>query len=173
MATSKSSWGALMVAAQRGTDLPEDCFLGADGLPTVDAQAVMSGGFLLPIAGYKGYGMALCIAMLTGVLGDWTLDPDIVHPYKALDAPGDNSYLMMAISVGCFGEAEGFKHRTDQVVRRVRQVPPAEGVERVWLPGEKEFQTERDRLAHGIPLAQGTVDEVRDLAAALDVELPF
>lgn len=173
MATSKSSWGALMVAAQSGAPLPAGCFLGPDGTPTVDPQAVMAGGFLLPIAGYKGYGLALCISMLTGIMADWTSDPDIVHPYKVLTAPGDNSYFMLAMRVDGFSDPQEFRARADAASERIRAIPPAEGTDRVWLPGEKEFETEKDRAANGIPLAQETLREMRELAAELDVALPF
>ncbi len=173
MATSMSSWGKLFVCAQEGTPLPEDCFLGPDGLPTTDAAAVMSGGFLLPIAGYKGYGLALTIAMLTGVLAGWNYDPDIIHPYKQLDAPGDNSYFMLAMKVDQFTPAAEFKARADEVARFIRATPPAPGVDRVWLPGEKELVTERERRERGIPLAAGTLREMRDLASELDVDIVF
>ena len=163
MATSKSSWGKLFVCAQTGDPLPEDCFQGPDGLPTTDAAAVMQGGFLLPIAGYKGYGMALMISMLTGVLAGWTLDPEIVHPYKKLDAPGDNSFFMLAMRVDQFGPAEEFKQRADAAIRYIRETPPAPGVDRVWLPGEKEWVTEEQRRQEGIALAEGTLKEMRAL----------
>ena len=120
MATSKSSWGALMVAAQRGSELPEDCFLGPDGLPTVDPQAVMSGGFMLPSPGTRATGWRYASRCSQA---SWTLLDRTCAPVQGPDAPGDNSYLMMAISVGCFG-GRRFKHRR-QVVRRVRQVHPA------------------------------------------------
>lgn len=162
-----------MVAAQKGIELPEGCFLGPDGLPTRDPAAVLQGGFLLPIADHKGYGLALCIALLTGVLAGGLFDTDILHPYKHQDQPGNNSYLMLALRVDCFTPAAEFKRRVDQVVQAIHSTPPAAGVERVWAPGEREFEVERERRANGIPLAEGTVREMRDLAAQLDVELEF
>src|SRR5664279_3956743 len=80
-ATSRSSWGALLRAAQRGESLAPDAFLGSDGMPSDEPDAVLAGGSLLPIEGYKGYGLALCIALLTGVLAGAEFDSEIAHPY--------------------------------------------------------------------------------------------
>ena len=66
-ATSKSSWGKLMLCAQTGADLPADCYVDSDGRPTLSPDAVMAGGGLLPFAGHKGYGIAVAIELLTGI----------------------------------------------------------------------------------------------------------
>jgi len=91
-ATSKASWGKLFLCAQKGEKLPEGCFTDANGVPTDDPQAVLKGGCLLPIAGYKGYGIAVAIELLTGMLADAALDHDIPHPYKILDGRGQHVF---------------------------------------------------------------------------------
>jgi LDH2 family malate/lactate/ureidoglycolate dehydrogenase len=171
-ATSLSSWGKVFLAAQTGKLLEADCFLDQDGNPTVNPEAVISGGLLLPIAGYKGYGMALCIGILTGLLADGSFDIDVPHPYKYLDVPGDNSFFMAAIQVNQFVPIERFKNRIDEIIRIIKNTPLAPGAERIYLPGEKEHIAEKGRLAKGIPLNSETVEELRTLAAENEVDFP-
>jgi ureidoglycolate dehydrogenase (NAD+) len=163
-ATSLSSWGKVFLAAQTGTLLEEGCFLDEDGNPTVKPEDVISGGLLLPIAGYKGYGMALCIGILTGLLADGSFDIDVPHPYKYLDVPGDNSFFMAAIQINQFVPLERFKKRIDEVIRIIKNTPLAPNAERIYLPGEKEYIAEQERMAKGIPLNWETIEELRTLA---------
>lgn len=172
-ATSQSSWGALTVARQQGRPLPLGPFLGPDGQPSDDAEAVLDGGSLAPIAGYKGYGLALTISLLTGVLGDWKFDTEITHPYRDLAAPGDNAALMLAIDVEQFAGADRFAARADEVVRAVQAVPAIAQGGHCLLPGQREAEAAAANLADGIPLSGETLTDVRGLAADLGVVLPL
>lgn len=165
IATSLSSWGALFSAAQKGEPLPRGCFLDKEGRTTVDPKDVLDGGVLLPIAGYKGYGIALCIGILTGLLSDAPFDIDIPHPYKALEKPGNNAFFMAAIQVDQFLPAERFKEQVDEVVHRIHATELAPGSDHIYLPGEKEFETEKERRFRGIPLNSKMVEELKILAS--------
>ena len=171
-ATSLSSWGKVFLAAQTGTLLSEGCFLDKDGNPTVNPEDVISGGLLLPIAGYKGYGMALCIGILTGLLADGSFDIDVPHPYKYLAESGNNSFFMAAIQVNQFIPIERFKKRIDEIIRVIKNTPLAPNAECIYLPGEKEHIAERERMANGIPLNLETVEELKTLAQEGGVVLP-
>lgn len=162
-ATSKSSWGKLMLCAQQQTRLPEGCYLDAAGNPTTDPQAVMDGGSLLPFAFHKGYGLAVAVELLTGLLAGGALDHDIPHPYKELADPGANSFLMLAMKLDAFGDTTEIKKRTDAFIDRIHATPRAPGVDRVWLPGEMEAVTRAERLRDGIPLSAAMIDELENL----------
>ena len=168
-ATSKSSWGKLFLCAQTGQDLPDGCYIDAAGAVTVDPQAVLAGGALLPIAGHKGYGIAVAIELLTGMLANAALDHDIPHPYKHLDKPGGNTFLMGAVRIDQFTEPKQFRRRLDDWVRRVRATPTAPGVDRIWLPGEMELVTREQRRRDGIPLGEAMLEELRELAEVAGV----
>lgn len=170
-ATSKSSWGKLFLCAQTGENLPEGCYTDKDGRPTLSPAAVMDGGALLPFAGHKGYGIAVAIELLTGMLADAALDHDIRHPYKNLGAPGDNSFFMLAMRVDNFCDGESFRRRMDEWVRLIRGSRRASGVERIWLPGEKECDIRAERLRDGIPLNDKMLEELIGIADGAGV--PF
>lgn len=163
-ATSISSWGKLYVAAQKGEPLPEGCFLDSNGIPTISPEEVLKGGFLLPIADHKGYGIALCISILTGLLSGGVFDTQIVHPVKHLSSAGRNAFFMMAFRVDRFVDLTEFKNRMDDTIRLIRSTKLKEGIERIWLPGEKEYETEVERRQNGIPLNQEMVKTLKELA---------
>ncbi|HRT29124.1 MAG TPA: Ldh family oxidoreductase [Kiritimatiellia bacterium] len=163
-ATSKSSWGKLFLCAQTGEDLPAECYTDKNGLPTLSPAAVMDGGALLPFAGHKGYGIAVAIELLTGMLADAALDHDIQHPYKNLGTPGENSFFMLALRVDNFCDAASFRRRVDEWIRLIRGSRRASGVERIWLPGQKEHEIRAERLRNGIPLNDNMLEELSGLA---------
>jgi L-2-hydroxycarboxylate dehydrogenase (NAD+) len=163
-AMSKGTWGRLFLCIQRGEALPEGLYVDKDGLPTTDPQAVLDGGCLLPIAEHKGYGLAVAIELLTGMLAGWSLDHEVPHPYKVLDKPGDNTYLMAAIRIDHFTDVAAFKRRMDEWIRFMRATRRAPGVQRIWLPGEMEHVTRAERLAKGIPLHVNQLAELEGLA---------
>ncbi|WP_187438228.1 Ldh family oxidoreductase [Actinomadura decatromicini] len=168
-AMSVSTWGRVLVAAQRGEPLPADAFLDGDGRPTTDPAAVLDGGTLLPVAGYKGYGLALCVTLLTGVLAGWLSDAELTghRPHE----PGGNTALLGAIDVGAFTDPAEYARRVDRIGAEIRTAPRRPGVDRVWLPGEKETERERERREHGVPLADPVRADLAALAARLGVEI--
>lgn len=163
-ATSKSSWGKALLCAQSGEPLPEDCFTDAEGKATRIAAAFLDGGTLLPIAGHKGYGLALAISLLTGLLADGDFDTDLPHLYKELDKPGANSFTMGAVRIDSFVPAARFKQRLDSIVQQVRTTPTAPGVARVYVPGEIEHEKEQEQKAYGILFNSEMIQELIDLA---------
>jgi len=170
-ATSLASWGKVFLCAQEGKELPDGCYVDSDGNLTVKPQDVINGGSLLPFAGYKGYGIAVAIELLTGMLADSSLDHEILHPYKELAKPGMNTFFMSAICISDFTAPEKFKARMDEWIRSVRSIHKSEGVDRIWLPGEKEFVARNQRLTDGIPLNTKMTGELEALATEIGV--PF
>ncbi|MDD5705934.1 MAG: Ldh family oxidoreductase [Kiritimatiellae bacterium] len=163
-ATSLSSWGKLFLCAQTGEPLPAGCYVDKDGRPTLDPKAVMDGGALLPFAGHKGYGIAVAIELLTGMLASATLDHDIAHPYKELGTPGENSFFMLALRIDNFSDADDFCRRMDEWIRFIRGSRRAAGTDRIWLPGEKEIEVRSQRLRDGIPLNTKMAEELQTLS---------
>jgi len=163
-ASSLSSWGKLFIAAQKGEPLPEGCFLDKDGNPTLKPEDVFNGGMLLPIADYKGYGLALCIGIFTGLLSGGSFDVDVPHPNIHIAKPGDNSFFMAAIKIDQFVPVEQFKQRMDEIIKLIKTTELASDADRIYLPGEKEYEMEKQRRITGIPLSGKMIDELNLLA---------
>ena len=172
-ATSKSSWGKALLCQQNNDPLPEGCFQDVEGKATLSPEAFLDGGTLLPIAGHKGYGLALSIGILCGLLSGGGFDNKLPHLYKELHQAGGNSFLMAAFKVKGFVPIERFKKRMDDIIRMIRSSRTGPGVPRVYLPGEMEHERQGKQEEQGILLSRSMVSALAELAQAARLEPPY
>jgi LDH2 family malate/lactate/ureidoglycolate dehydrogenase len=139
-----------------------------EGRPLTDPRRAEE-GFLLPIGGYKGYGLALVVGLLAGTLNGAAMGRDVVDFNHDQSSVTNTGQAVVAIDVSAFGEVGAFKARVDALVRDLRGGSRMPGVERIWLPGE---QSEAKRIAYardGIPIATELMRTLNRLAAELGV----
>jgi L-2-hydroxycarboxylate dehydrogenase (NAD+) len=168
MATTVSSYGKVKLAAQKGASIPIGWMVDRKGEPLTDPRRSEE-GFLLPIGGYKGYGLNVVIGMLAGVLNGAFFGRNVVDFSSDLATPSNSGHVIFAMRVDNFSPVEKFKREMDRVIREIRESQRMEGVDRIWLPGEMEFHKNRERQEHGIPLAAAVVEQLRQLATELEL----
>ncbi len=168
-ATSMSSWGKLFLCLKSGDDLPHGSYIDKHGNVTVKPQDVIDGGALLPFAGHKGYGIAVAIELLTGMLAGSALDHEIPHPYIELSKPGLNTFFMSAIRISDFIDPEQFKKNIDNWIKYIRSTKKQPGKEKIWLPGEKEFYIKKQQINEGISLADDIINDLKALADSIGI----
>jgi L-2-hydroxycarboxylate dehydrogenase (NAD+) len=167
MATTVAAYGKVKTKAQRGETMPEGWMIDRQGQPLTDPTRAED-GFLLPIGGYKGYGLALVIGLLAGTLNGAAMGSAVVDFNHDDTTPTNTGQAILAIDPDAFGDVGEFKARVDQLVRQLRASERMPGVERIWLPGEqshaRRIANEREGLA--LPLAlRGQLDTLaRELA---------
>jgi LDH2 family malate/lactate/ureidoglycolate dehydrogenase len=160
MATTVAAYGKVKTKAQRGETMPEGWMMDRQGRPLTDPHRANE-GFLLPIGGYKGYGLALIFGLLAGTLNGAAMGKDVVD-FNADDTTATNTgHAIVAINVESFQPVAQFKRSVDALIRDLRASRRLPGVTRIRLPGEGSHAARADRMTHGIPLAA-------PLAAALD-----
>jgi LDH2 family malate/lactate/ureidoglycolate dehydrogenase len=169
IATSVSSYGKIKLAAQKGEAIPEGWMQDRRGRPITDPRRSEEGS-LLPIGGYKGYGLNVVIGMLAGVLNGAPFGRSVVDFNKAPGTPNRGGHMIFAMRVDGFRPVAEFKAEMDRVIREIRESERMEGLERIWLPGEMEYERLRERRKTGVPVAQSTIQQLRMLAA--DLNLP-
>ena len=126
-------------------------------------------GFLLPIGGYKGYGLALVIGLLAGTLNRAAMGKDVIDFNHDDSSATNTGQAIVAIDIAAFGDVDAFKRRVDALVRDLRGSRRMPGVDRVWLPGE---QSEAKRAAYardGIPIADALMRDLDRLARDLGI----
>jgi LDH2 family malate/lactate/ureidoglycolate dehydrogenase len=167
-AFSGSAHGKIRVYAQKGLPIPEGWALDAEGRPTTDATAALD-GLLQPIGGFKGTGLAIVFGVLSTLLSGAAYGTELGN---MVDGPraGQDGHLFLAFNVAAFTALEPFRLRVDEVVREIRGSRRAEGVARIYAPGEIEHETERHYRAEGIPLAAESLDDVIATARHLGVD---
>jgi LDH2 family malate/lactate/ureidoglycolate dehydrogenase len=169
MATTVAAYGKVKTKAQRGETMPEGWMVDREGQPLTDPKRA-SEGFLLPIGGYKGYGLALVFGLLAGTLNGAAMGREVID-FNADDAtPTNTGQSILAIDVAAFGDVAQFKHQVDAIARDIRSSRKMRGFDRIWLPGEQSRQKFLERSKTGVPLAAGLLESLDELAARLGIE---
>ena len=168
MATTVAAYGKVKTKAQRGEMMPEGWMMDRKGRPLTDPQRADE-GFLLPIGGYKGFGLALVFGLLAGTLNGAAMGRDVVDFNNDDTTPTNTGHAIVAIDLAAFGEVEAFKRRVDVLVRDLRASETMPGVERVRIPGDGSQQMRDDRTKHGIPIPPALRGALDRLATELGI----
>ncbi|MBM3522881.1 MAG: Ldh family oxidoreductase [Alphaproteobacteria bacterium] len=155
-ATAAAAGGKVFAARQAARDLPAGICIDARGRPTTDPNAYYDGGALLPMAGAKGYGLAL-VAELIGeaILGE---------------SKSGMNWIVVCVDLARFRAPTAYLAAAEACLAELRDCPPAPGFERVEVPGEREAAQRAERLRLGIPMAPATRTALIDEAAVLGVD---
>jgi len=169
IATSVVSRQTVNLARERGTRIPLGWALDAEGRPTdLPERAAM----LLPFGAYKGSGLAIFVEILCGLVGGACSRHEIGRLAYDFDRPEGVGHFYLAIDLGQVSELTSYRQRMRQMMQAIHDLRPAEGVDRVLLPGEREFATEAMHLRDGLPLDPSVAEQVFAVGDALGVPRP-
>ena len=168
MATTVAAYGKVKALAKRGEMMPPGWMVDQEGQPLLDPKRANE-GFLLPIGGHKGYGLALMVGLLAGTLGGAAMGKDVIDFNADFVTVTNTGQAILVLDLAAFGDPEHFKHAVDTVVRDIRGSARMPGVERIWLPGEQSFEKRERNAREGIPLMPQLVDELNTLAVELGI----
>ena len=132
----------------------------------------LDGGFLLPFGGHKGFGLAVLVEVLAGVLTGAGIGRDVGSLFVDYDRAQNTGHFLLALDVSHFCSLEQFRSRRDFLVSWIQASPRAAGAGPALLPGQREYQTRRERIASGIPLPKETAADLAVLAEELGVAVP-
>lgn len=174
MATSVVAFGKIQKAADAGKKIPLGWAVDKDGRPTEEPHEALKGS-LLPIGGYKGYGLAMIIDILSAVvsqaaygldIGD-KFDPDCTDPERI-------GHFMLAMDVSKFLDLDTFKNSMDKYIETMKNTEKAVGVEEIYVPGEIEFLKAEEIKKTGIPVPEGIqakmIKIAKDVGIASDIK---
>jgi LDH2 family malate/lactate/ureidoglycolate dehydrogenase len=170
MALSAVSRGRIKLAELNGEPIPPTWALDPSGRPTSDPAAALAGA-LLPVGGYKGYGLAVALEALTAGLSGAGISPRLVNTgltgaRAATGAERGVGYLVVVFDPDRFAGRETFVARLGELVDELKASRPAPGAGEILVPGEPEHQLELAAEANGLALPAATVEALEALAAA-------
>jgi L-2-hydroxycarboxylate dehydrogenase (NAD+) len=184
MATSTVARGKLEVYNRKGKSIPKGWATDERGLNTEDANRVLEnmnnrrGGGLLPLggegellSGYKGYGLALWVEIFCGILSG-SAYATLVYPTApdGRSLPPNLGHFFGAWRVDAFRPADEFKAAMDDLQRQLRNSPKAEGQDRIYIHGEKEYEKAELYTREGIPLNSKVVKDLQSIARTTGVK---
>lgn len=149
ISTSKVSFGKVMIEKEKGNKIPKDWGLDDQGVATDNPADVVA---LQPMERAKGYGLAILVDILSGVLAGTNTGRDIEPMYKDLTKPRDLGQFFLVINPSFFGASESFINSMTSMVSSIQGCPPQEGFEKVYIPGERANLREKDVQENGIDI---------------------
>lgn len=169
MATTVAAYGKVKTAAQRGETMPTGWMVDRSGEPLTDPTRAAE-GFLLPIGGPKGYGLALVFGILAGTLNGAAFGRDVVDFNADSTSVTNTGHLILALDVKAFADLDFFKQGIDQVYTEMKSSERLPGHDEIRLPGERLQRVMTERCAHGIPLPEALAAQLDELADGLGIE---
>ncbi len=169
MATTVAAYGKVKTKAQRGEMMPEGWMMDRQGQPLTDPKRA-SEGFLLPIGGYKGYGLAMIIGLLAGNLNGAAMGKDVIDFNNDDTSETNTGHAIVAINVEAFQPLAEFRQGMDTLIRDIRASRRLPGVDRIRLPGEGTHTARADREKNGVPMPQALLAALDQLAAELKID---
>lgn len=164
MALSMVARAKIRNAARRGEAIPPTWATDRDGNPTTDPKAALD-GFLLPIGGHKGYGLALIVDLFAGLLSGAAYLTRVSSWSENPEAPQDLGHFFLLIDASRLGPADWLAARMRDFAAILHDTPPADPAAPVLLPGEIELDRLDLHRRDGLALDPALLARLEALAA--------
>ena len=169
MATTVAAYGKVKTKAQRGEMMPEGWMIDRMGNPLIDPKRA-SEGFLLPIGGPKGYGLALMFGLLAGTLNGAAFGRDVVDFNADSKTVTNTGHFVIALDIAAFTDVDEFKRNVDDIWDQMKSSEKLPGFSEIRLPGERLAATIGDNTANGIPIPAALGKALDELAVSMNVD---
>ena len=166
MALSVVARAKIRNALKRGEPIPDTWATDRDGLPTTDAKAALE-GFLQPIGGYKGYGLALVVDLFAGLLSGAAYLTHVRSWSDEPEAAQDLGHFFIAIDTARLGGEAWLRERMADFAALLHDTPPSDPARPVLLPGELERGHYARQSSEGVQLEPGLAAKLEAYAARL------
>ena len=160
MGTGAVADGKISLAKVLGERIPTSWAIDALGKTTGNPDSVEA---ILPFGGPKGYGINVLCDVLAGVLGG--SDASIVSAGRPAVEGGWANHFFLALDIKSFLPLGEFKQGVDRQIRAIRASERAEGVERIYLPGERSGESRERGLREGIEMPSAVLQRLCDVAS--------
>ncbi len=171
LSTSAVSQSTVRQSAYLGIPLPEGVGVDREGNPSTDAGAVLTGA-IGPLAGHKGFGLGLCVALLSGPLTGGAVGSGLNGWRDADAAARPRGHLFLALDPASFGDPAAFCEAVSVYLDEIRGSRLAPGIDGIRIPGERSHQTRRDSAQNGVVILEESWHRLAAHAERLGVEVP-
>lgn len=181
-ATSVSQRGKIELYARQNKDVPKGWVIDENGESKTNSVEILDdlihekaalaplGGIGEETAGYKGYGYATVVEILSAALQSGSYMKMLLGIENGKKVPYPLGHFFIAIDINAFTEPDDFKKTTGNILRELRASRKMPGQDRIFTAGEKEYLIYLDRQKNGVPLTPALQKELEDLAILLNIE---
>lgn len=164
MALSVVARAKIRDAAKKGEAIPPTWATDREGKPTTDPKAALD-GFLLPIGGHKGYGLALIVDLFAGLLSGAAYLTHVSSWSEHPEAPQDLGHVFLLIDAARLGPPEWLAARMQDFLDILHSTPPADPASPVLVPGEIELDRLERHRREGLALDPALLSQLEAFAA--------
>ncbi len=157
--------GKIRVAARNKQKIPNDVALDKFGKPTTDAKKALE-GVQLPIAGFRGSGLAWMIDILSGVFTGGNHGGKVKDPFDDFSGPQNVGHLFLTIKTNLF-VGKNFNKRIKENIKIVKKLPKRKGFKKIFYPGENKFARYKNNLKKQIKIPRNVLKDLNLLKKEL------
>jgi L-2-hydroxycarboxylate dehydrogenase (NAD+) len=166
MATTTVSLGTVRQAVAAGRALPVGWLMDDAGRPVTNPKLV-EGAMLVPIGGYKGYGLSLAVAALAGTLNGAASGSNVVNHLQDWTTPTNTGQMIIALDPDVFRPRQDFHDEMDTRLHEIRASRPMPGASTILVPGDRSSANRQKAAQAGLEVGASLLAELRGLARRL------
>ena len=170
MSSSTVARGNIILAAKEGLTIPKGWAIDQDGNPTTDAKEALQGA-VLPVGGAKGYALALAVEVMSGIISGSAYGTHVGWIYDDSLEPVNIGHSFFALDITRLMPFENYAQRMTDMIGEIKDVPRAEGVDAIRIPGERRQSIAEERKKEGIPINEGLLQELNELATKFGLSI--
>jgi len=155
--------GKIRIAAKQGTKIPVGVALDKFGKPTTDPKKALE-GVQLPIAGFRGSGLAWMVDILSGVFTGANHGGRVKDPFDDFSGPQNVGHLFIVIKTSLF-VGNNFNKRIKDNIKTIKKLPKIKGVKEILYPGQNKFNRYKKNLKKNISIPKNILKDLKNLNA--------
>ena len=152
--------GKIRVAAKNNQKIPEGVALDKYGKPTTNAKLALE-GVQLPIAGFRGSGLAWMVDILSGVLTGGNHAGRVKDPFDDFTGPQNIGHLIITFKSNLF--TNNFKNRIKDNIKTIKKLPKVKGIKKILYPGENKFYRYKKNFKKNIIIKDNIKRDIQEL----------
>ena len=149
--------GKIRVAAKTGKKIPRGVALDKNGQPTIDAMKALA-GVQLPIAGFRGSGLAWMVDILSGVVTGGNHGGKVKDPFDDFTGPQNIGHLFITMKTNLF--VRNYKDRIKENIKRIKKLPKIKGIKEILYPGQNKFLRYKKSIKKEIKIPKNIKEEM-------------
>ena len=162
----------VVMAKEKGVKVPDTWLVDENGNPTDDPAGFPERASLQPMGAHKGYGFAMMVEILAAVLTGAGMLSEIVSWNLKLPEKNKVGHAFIAVDIAQMMDMAEFEDRLQQVVDELHGAPKAKGADRIFIPGEMEWDKREKALKDDrIEITDVMADNLEKLAKLTDTDL--
>ena len=152
--------GKIRVAARNNKKIPKGVALDKFGKPTIDAKKALQ-GVQLPIAGFRGSGLAWMVDILSGVLTGGNHAGRVKDPFDDFSGPQNIGHLFITFKTNLF--VKNYNTRIKDNIKRIKKLPKIKGIKKIMYPGQNKYERFKKNSKKEIKISEIIMKDLKTL----------